>query len=337
VHVLVTGGCGYIGSHTVVELIDAGHRVTVVDNLCNSSAASVRAVEAIAGTEVPFVEFDVRDVARLDTLFAAASFDAVIHFAGLKAVGESVDYPLRYYDNNVGSTVALVEVMARHDVKRLVFSSSATVYGDPVRVPITEDAAIQPTNPYGRTKAVIESVLADVAAAGGGWRISRLRYFNPVGAHPSGDMGEDPRGTPNNLLPYVAQVAVGRLPVLKVYGADYDTVDKTGVRDYIHVMDLAQGHVAALEHLPEADTSEAINLGTGEGTSVLQLIAAFELASGVTIPYEITARRPGDIGTCYADPSAAARVLGWKAKRSLQEACADAWRWQSRHPNGYDA
>jgi UDP-glucose 4-epimerase len=335
VHVLVTGGCGYIGSHTVVELVGAGHRVTVVDNLCNSSAASLRAAEGITGTTVPFVELDVRDVPRLDALFASASFDAVIHFAGLKAVGESVRQPLRYYDNNVGSTIALCEVMARHDVRRLVFSSSATVYGDPVAVPITEEAAVRPTNPYGGTKAVIEQLLADVAVAGGGWRISRLRYFNPVGAHPSGEMGENPRGTPNNLLPFVAQVAVGRLPRLDVFGADYDTIDGTGVRDYIHIMDLAAGHVAALEHLPEADSSEAVNLGTGAGTSVLQLIAAFEKASGVTIPYEITGRRPGDIGSCYADPTLAARVLGWRAARSVEEACVDAWRWQSQHPNGY--
>jgi UDP-glucose 4-epimerase len=247
-HVLVTGGCGYIGSHTVVELIEAGHRVTVVDNLSNSSAASLQAVEQITGVPVPFVQLDLRDTARLDTLFAGASFDAVIHFAGLKAVGESVAMPLAYYDNNLGSTITLCEVMGRHDVKNLVFSSSATVYGDPDSSPIPESAAIRPTNPYGRTKAHIEDILADLAATGDGWRISRLRYFNPVGAHPSGLIGENPRGVPNNLLPYIAQVAVERLPKLNVYGADYDTPDGTGVRDYIHVVDLAQGHLAALEH-----------------------------------------------------------------------------------------
>jgi UDP-glucose 4-epimerase len=334
-HVLVTGGCGYIGSHTVVELIEAGHRVTVVDNLSNSSAASLQAVESITGVAVPFVQLDLRDTARLDTLFAGASFDAVIHFAGLKAVGESVAMPLAYYDNNIGSTIALCEVMGRHDVKKLVFSSSATVYGDPDSSPIPEDAAIRPTNPYGRTKAHIEDILADLAVTGDGWRISRLRYFNPVGAHPSGLIGENPLGPPNNLLPYIAQVAVERLPRLNVYGADYDTPDGTGVRDYIHVVDLALGHLAALQHLPEAGSSEAVNLGTGSGTSVLQLIAAFEHASGQKIPYEIVGRRPGDIATCYADPSLAAKIFGWKATRTVEEACADTWRWQSTHPNGF--
>jgi UDP-glucose 4-epimerase len=333
---LVTGGCGYIGSHTVVELIAAGHRVTVVDNLCNSSAASLRTVEAIMATTVPFVLLDVRDTARLDALFAGASFDAVIHFAGLKAVGESVAQPLRYYDNNVGSTIALCEVMARHEVRKLVFSSSATVYGDPESVPITEEARLAPTNPYGRTKLVIEEVLNDLTVAGEGWQISLLRYFNPVGAHPSGDMGEDPKGIPNNLLPFIAQVAVGRRPILKVFGADYDTPDGTGVRDYIHVTDLATGHVSALEHLPEPDSCEAVNLGTGAGTSVLELLATFQKASGRPIPYEIVDRRNGDIATCYADVSLAAKLYGWRASHSLEEACADTWRWQSRHPDGYD-
>jgi UDP-glucose 4-epimerase len=334
-HVLVTGGCGYIGSHTVVELIEAGHRVTVVDNLSNSSPMAIQAVESITGVAVPFAELDLRDATRLDALFAGASFDAVIHFAGLKAVGESVAQPLAYYGNNIGSTVALCEVMAHHEVKNLVFSSSATVYGNPDHSPIAEDAAIRPTNPYGRTKAHIEDILADLAATGDGWRISRLRYFNPVGAHPSGEIGEDPRGTPNNLLPYIAQVAVERLPFLQVYGNDYDTPDGTGVRDYIHVVDLAQGHLAALEHLPEAGSSEAINLGTGTGTSVLDLVADFEHASGQKVPYKIVGRRPGDIGTCYADPSLAAKVLAWHAQRSVEEACADTWRWQSSHPNGF--
>jgi UDP-glucose 4-epimerase len=336
-HVLVTGGCGYIGSHTVVELIEAGHRVTVVDNLSNSSATSLQAVEQITGVPVPFAQLDLRDTARLDTLFAGASFDAVIHFAGLKAVGESVAMPLAYYDNNLGSTITLCEVMGRHDVKNLVFSSSATVYGDPDSSPIPETAAIRPTNPYGRTKAHIEDILADLAATGDGWRISRLRYFNPVGAHSSGLIGENPRGTPNNLLPYIAQVAVERLPKLNVYGADYDTPDGTGVRDYIHVVDLAQGHLAALEHLPEPGSSEAVNLGTGSGTSVLELVAAFEHASGQKIPYEVVGRRAGDIGTCYADASLAAKVLDWKAVRTVEEACADTWHWQSTHPNGFDS
>lgn len=334
-HVLVTGGCGYIGSHTVVELLGAGHRVTVVDNLSNASPKALEAVQGITGIPVPLHVLDLRDVDRLDSLFAGASFDAVIHFAGLKAVGESVAQPLRYFDNNVGSTIALCEVMARHDVTRLVFSSSATVYGDPDQVPITEDAAIRPTNPYGHTKAVIEQILTDVAPTGG-WRICSLRYFNPVGAHPSGELGESPNGVPNNLAPFVAQVAVGRRPLLEVYGADYDTVDGTGVRDYIHVVDLARGHLAALAHLPEPGTAEAINLGTGRGTSVLELVNAFEKASGRQIPYEIVGRRPGDIATCYADPSLAADVLGWRAELSIEEACADAWRWQSRHPNGFD-
>ncbi len=336
-HVLVTGGCGYIGSQTAVELIGAGHRVTVVDNLSNSTTGSLRAVEALTGTTVPFVELDLRDTTRLDTLFAGASFDAVIHFAGLKAVGESVAQPLRYYDNNVGSTMALCDVMNRHEVRRLVFSSSATVYGDPVGVPVQEDAAIAPTNPYGRTKAVIERLLMDLAAAGGGWRVSLLRYFNPVGAHPSGDLGENPRGVPNNLLPFIAQVAVGRLPVLEVFGADYDTVDGTGVRDYIHVVDLARGHLAALEHLPDADTHDAINLGTGAGISVFELLATFEKASGRAIPYEVVDRRPGDIAECYADVASAAQLLKWTATRSIEDACADTWRWQSRHPEGFTA
>jgi UDP-glucose 4-epimerase len=342
VHVLVTGGCGYIGSHTVVELIGAGHRVTVVDNLSNSSAASLRRVAAITGAPVPFVELDVREEARLDALFATAGFDAVIHFAGLKAVGESVSAPLRYYDNNVGSTITLCAVMERHDVRRLVFSSSATVYGDPEKIPIPEDAAIAPTNPYGHTKAVIEELLTDLSRAprtsgeGAGWQIALLRYFNPIGAHPSGEMGESPTGVPNNLLPFIAQVAVGRRPGLKVFGADYDTPDGTGVRDYIHVMDLAAGHVAALEHLPGSGTALAVNLGTGAGTSVLELVAAFEHASGRTIPYEIVDRRPGDIAACYADVSLAASRWGWAATRSLADGCADTWRWQHKHPNGYE-
>ncbi len=334
-HVLVTGGCGYIGSHTVVELIDAGHRVTVVDNLVNSSAESLRRVERITGARVGFAELDVRDRNRLDALFAASGFDAVIHFAGLKAVGQSVAEPLRYYDNNIGSTTSLVETMAAHRVGRLVFSSSATVYGDPASVPVTEDAVIAPANPYGRTKAMIECILADVAATGAPWQVSLLRYFNPVGAHPSGEIGEDPTGVPNNLLPFVAQVAVGRRPELAVFGDDWDTPDGTGVRDYLHVVDLAAGHLAALEHLPALGGCEAVNLGTGTGLSVLEVLAAFEEATGRRVPYRVAPRRPGDIATCYADVTLAARRLDWKATRSFATACADAWRWQSRHPEGF--
>lgn len=334
-HILVTGGCGYIGSHTVVELVDAGHQVTVVDNLSNASAVSLRKVEELTGRHVAFAEFDVRDAERLDALFGASSFDAVVHFAGLKAVGESTARPLDYYANNIGCTLTLCRVMAAHDVRRLVFSSSATVYGDPRSVPIVETAPIAPTNPYGQTKAMIEQILRDLVASGGGWQLTLLRYFNPIGAHPSGDIGEDPTGIPNNLLPFVAQVAVGRHPQLQIYGDDYDTPDGTGVRDYIHVVDLAGGHLAALEHLPDPDSCLAVNLGTGTGSSVLEVIRAFEKASGRHVPYLVGPRRPGDVAVVYADVSLAYRALGWKAERSLADACADTWRWQSRHPDGY--
>jgi UDP-glucose 4-epimerase len=347
VHILVTGGCGYIGSHTVVELLAAGHQVTVVDNLSNSSALALARAEELTGTRAAFADFDLREVDLLDDLFAASGFDAVIHFAGLKAVGESVAYPLRYYDNNVGSTLALCQAMEAHGVRLLVFSSSATVYGDPAAVPIPEDAPVQPTNPYGQTKAVIEQVLRDTAASGSGWQFALLRYFNPVGAHPSGRMGEDPNGVPNNLMPFVAQVAVGRRPSLQVFGDDYDTPDGTGVRDYIHVMDLARGHLAALDYLrapsdppapglsPALSRCVAINLGTGAGASVLDVIRAFEQASGRPIPYEVAARRPGDVPACYAEVSRAHHLLGWQATRTLADACADTWRWQSANPNGY--
>jgi UDP-glucose 4-epimerase len=335
VHVLVTGGCGYIGSHTVLELILAGHRVTVVDNLSNSSAVSLQRLEKLSSASVAFAEFDVRDGDQLDSLFAASRFDAVIHFAGLKSVGESVATPLRYYDNNIGSTLALCRAMDDHGVRRLVFSSSATVYGDPPAVPITEASPIAPTNPYGQTKAMIEQILHDTARSRKGWQFALLRYFNPVGAHPSGEMGEDPNGVPNNLLPFVAQVAVGRRPRLQVFGDDYDTPDGTGVRDYIHVVDLALGHLAALEHLSEPDSCVEVNLGTGTGASVLDVVRAFEEASGRTIPYEVVGRRPGDVAACYAEVSLAEQLLGWKAVRTLTEACVDTWRWQSRHPDGY--
>jgi UDP-glucose 4-epimerase len=335
VHVLVTGGCGYIGSHTVLELLTAGHRVTVVDNLSNASATSLRRVEELTGHPVAFAEFDLRDAERLDPLFAASGFEAVVHFAGLKAVGDSVAHPLAYYDNNLGSTLTLLRAMADHDVRRLVFSSSATVYGRPETVPIRESSPLGPTNPYGQTKAMIEQILRDVTASGGGWQMALLRYFNPIGAHSSGDIGEDPNGVPNNLLPFVAQVAVGRRPVLRIFGDDYDTPDGTGVRDYIHVVDLALGHLAALEHLPSPGTATAVNLGTGHGSSVREVVAAFEAASGRTIPTEVASRRAGDIATTYADVGLAHELLGWSARRTLADACTDTWRWQSRHPDGY--
>jgi UDP-glucose 4-epimerase len=348
VHVLVTGGCGYIGSHTTLELLAAGHQVTVVDNLSNSSVVALERVEELTGAKATFAELDLRDAPGLDALFDTSRFDAVIHFAALKAVGESVAHPLRYYDNNIGSTIALCQAMAAHGVGRLVFSSSATVYGDPVAVPIPEGAAVQPTNPYGQTKAMIEQVLRDSAAAGPGWQIALLRYFNPVGAHPSGRIGEDPNGVPNNLLPFVAQVAVGRREILDVFGDDYDTPDGTGVRDYVHVVDVALGHLAALDFLSGgkaappgglpaggAGRCDTINLGTGTGMSVLEVVHAFELACGRPVPYRVVARRPGDIAACYAEVSLAERLMGWRATRSLAEACADTWRWQSGNPDGY--
>jgi UDP-glucose 4-epimerase len=335
VHVLVTGGCGYIGSHTVLELVGAGHQVTVVDNLSNASALSLRRVEEITGRKVAFAEFDLRDGDRLDALFGASAFDAVVHFAGLKAVGESVTRPVSYYDNNIGSTLTLARVMAAHAVRRLVFSSSATVYGDPPAVPVPETSPVAPTNPYGWTKAMIEQILRDLTASGGDWQVGLLRYFNPVGAHLSGEIGEDPSGVPNNLLPFVAQVAVGRRPRLQVFGDDYDTPDGTGVRDYIHVVDLALGHLAALEHLPDPGDCVAVNLGTGRGSSVLEVVHAFEAASGRTIPYDVLPRRPGDIASAYAEVSRAEELFGWRAVRTLADACTDTWRWQSRHPHGY--
>ena len=337
--VLVTGGAGYIGSHTLVELIAAGHSVFVVDNLSNSSAESLKRVESITGTNIPFASLDLSDKAALDQIFADNAFDAVIHFAGLKAVGESVQKPLWYYRNNIDSTLALCEVMSAHGVKKLIFSSSATVYGTPDSLPLTESSrtGVGITNPYGQTKYMIEQILRDLAASepGFGWQISLLRYFNPIGAHSSGQIGEDPNGIPNNLLPFVSQVAVGKLDKIRIFGDDYETPDGTGVRDYIHVVDLAKGHVAALEHLPAAGTAKAYNLGTGTGTSVLKLVHAFEAACGKTLPYEIVPRRPGDIASCYADVSLAAHELGWKSEKTIQDACTDAWRWQSQNPNGY--
>lgn len=334
--VLVTGGAGYIGSHTLIELIAAGYTPIVVDNLSNSSEESLKRVEHITGTKIKFYNLDVRDRANLEKVFASNEISAVIHFAGLKAVGESVEKPLYYYDNNINSTLVLLDVMQDHGVKKLVFSSSATVYGDPATVPITEDFPLSATNPYGQTKLMIEQILKDVSATAKGWQIASLRYFNPIGAHESGEIGEDPSDIPNNLMPYVAQVAVGKRDFLSVYGDDYDTIDGTGVRDYIHVVDLAKAHVAALKNGLKSNEYSFYNIGTGKGTSVLDAVQAFELASGKDIPYKIVARRPGDIATCYADTSKANKQLAWSASKTLADACQDAWRWQSKNPGGYD-
>lgn len=334
--VLVTGGAGYIGSHTCIELMAAGHQVVVVDNLCNSKRESLTRVERIAGQALrAFVQADVRDRAAMRAVFAAHDIDAVIHFAGLKAVGESVAKPLEYYDNNVSGTVALCEVMAEAGVKTLAFSSSATVYGDPASVPIREDFPTGPTNPYGRSKWMVEYLLQDLVVADPSWRIALLRYFNPVGAHESGLIGEDPNGLPNNLMPFVSQVAVGKLAELRVFGGDWPTPDGTGVRDYIHVLDLAQGHVRAIDYLTEHTGLLTVNLGTGRGYSVLEVVRAFEQASGRAVPYRIVDRRPGDIAQCYADPAHANRLLGWVAQRDLAQMCADAWNWQRSNPQGY--
>ncbi len=332
---LVTGGAGYIGSHTLIELINNNFEVVVIDNLANSSRESLRRVEQITGHEIPFIEADVRDQSALDDIFTTYSIDSVIHFAGLKAVGESVAKPLEYYDNNLVSTMTLLEAMREHSVKQLVFSSSATVYGSPSELPLRETSTVGVglTNPYGKTKYMIEQIIQDYCAADPAFEATILRYFNPIGAHQSGQIGEDPNGIPNNLLPYVAQVAVGKLQSVGVFGNDYDTPDGTGVRDYIHVVDLARGHVAALQHM-KAGTN-VYNLGTGSGTSVLEIIKAFSKACSRDLPYEIKPRRAGDIAACYADCSKAERELGWRAKLSIEQACADSWRWQSQNPNGF--
>ena len=333
--VLVTGGAGYIGSHTCLELLQAGHQVIVVDNLCNAKEESLRRVEQLTGTNIPFHKVDQLDRNALAAVFSSCGrLDAVIHFAGLKAVGESVQKPLAYYYNNITGTLVLCEVMAAHGVKNLVFSSSATVYGDPATVPITEGFPLSCTNPYGHTKLMIEQILGDLFVADGEWTIALLRYFNPVGAHASGRIGEDPRGIPNNLAPYLSQVAVGKLAQLSVFGNDYPTKDGTGVRDYIHVVDLALGHVKAIERGARPGVF-ICNLGTGRGYSVLEMITAFSAASGKEIPYRIVARRPGDIAACYADPGRALRELGWRAERGIKEMCEDAWRWQVQNPDGY--
>lgn len=333
--VMVTGGAGYIGSHTCVELLRAGWDVTVVDNFSNSHPEALRRVERISGRRCDLAEVDIRDERALGRVFAADRFEAVVHFAGLKAVGESVAQPLRYYQNNVEGTLNLCEAMASHEVFRLVFSSSATVYGDPHTVPIREDFPLSATNPYGRSKLMIEDILRDLGGADPRWRIALLRYFNPAGAHESGLIGEDPNGVPNNLMPYISQVAVGKLDQLSVFGGDYPTVDGTGVRDYIHVVDLALGHLRALDALQRGEGVRAYNLGTGRGYSVLEMVAAFEKASGRPVPYRIVGRRSGDIASCYADPSYAAEQLQWRAERGLEEMTRDAWRWQRENPQGY--
>ena len=335
--ILVTGGAGYIGSHTVVELLQAGHELVVFDNLSNSSIHVFERIERIAGVRPVFVEGDIRDAGALADVFRAWPIAAVIHFAGLKAVGESVAQPMRYYDNNVVGTLRLCEAMAAAGVRNLVFSSSATVYGDPHEVPIREDFPLRATNPYGRSKLHIEEMLRDFAGSDPTWRIALLRYFNPVGAHASGLIGEDPRGIPNNLMPFVSQVAIGRRPELSVFGDDYATPDGTGVRDYIHVVDLARGHLAALEALGRTTGVMTVNLGTGRGYSVLEVIGAFEKASGQRVPYRIVPRRPGDVAACYADPAYAQFRLGWTAEFDLDDMCRDAWRWQQANPQGYPA
>lgn len=334
--ILVTGGAGFIGSHTCVELLNAGYEVIVVDNLCNSSQESLRRVEKITGKNVKFYEADIRDTDVLNQIFDKESVECVIHFAGLKAVGESVAKPLEYYDNNISGTLRLCDVMRNHGVKNIIFSSSATIYGEPAFVPITEECPKGIcTNPYGWTKWMLEQILTDLHTADPEWNVVLLRYFNPIGAHKSGLIGEDPKGIPNNLMPYVAQVAIGKLECLGVFGNDYDTPDGTGVRDYIHVVDLAIGHVKALKKIQEKAGVSIYNLGTGTGYSVLDMVHAFEEASGRKVPYQIKARRAGDIASCYSDAAKAKEELGWTAERGLKEMCEDAWRWQSQNPDGY--
>jgi UDP-glucose 4-epimerase len=332
--ILLTGAAGYIGSHTWLCLLAAGYEVVGIDDFSNSSPMVLERLKTLSGKTPDFIRADVCDEQAVEAVFAQRKIDAVVHFAAFKAVGESAAKPLAYYANNLGGLMTLCQVMQRHDCKALVFSSSATVYGAPEHLPIREDAALSATNPYGATKLMGENILRDLERADPSWKIALLRYFNPVGAHASGLIGEDPRGTPNNLMPYITQVAVGKREHLSVFGNDYDTPDGTGVRDYIHVVDLAEGHVAALRYLLDRQLSITANLGTGQGYSVLELVKAFESASGRAVPCEIVARRPGDIAACYADPGVAEQKLGWKATRNLQEMCADSWRWQSQNPNG---
>ena len=333
--VLLTGGAGYIGSHTAVELLGLGHDVVILDNLSNAKREAVVRVGELAGREAELCVADLRDRDAVAGVFAGEGIEAVVHLAGLKAVGESVAEPLRYYENNVAGTLVLLDVMREAGVRDLVFSSSATVYGEPDEVPIDETAPLRATNPYGRTKLFIEEILRDVAASEEGWRVLLLRYFNPVGAHPSGRIGEDPEGIPNNLMPFVMQVAVGRRPSVQVFGGDYPTPDGTGVRDYLHVVDLAKGHAAALGALGEVEGCTAVNLGTGRGNSVLEVLAAASAAVGRELPYEVVARRPGDVAALYADPALAQSLLGWEAELELAQMCEDSWRWQSGNPEGY--
>jgi UDP-glucose 4-epimerase len=334
--ILVTGGAGYIGSHTCIELLSAGYEIIVLDNYSNSKPESLNRVTEITGKVFPYYKVDLLDRIGLKDVFSNHSIDAVIHLAGLKAVGESIALPLHYYHNNITGTLILCDVMKEYGVKNMVFSSSATVYGKPDRVPISEDFPLRATNPYGRSKLMLEEILRDLFVADPSWSIAVLRYFNPNGAHVSGRIGEDPSGVPCNLMPFITQVAVGKLKELQVFGNDYPTVDGSGVRDYIHVVDLAQGHVKALEHVLASKSVDTFNLGTGVGYSVLQIIAAFEKAAAVKIPYKIVARRPGDVAICYADPSKAKNVLGWMATRGIDEMCQDSWRWQKNNPNGYE-
>ncbi|MCU4674539.1 UDP-glucose 4-epimerase GalE [Catenovulum sp. 2E275] len=335
--ILVTGGAGYIGSHTSIDLIEAGHEVVIVDNLINSKSEALARVEKICGQAVTFYQADIRDADALNRIFSEHKIDSVIHFAGLKAVGESTQKPLEYYDNNVNGSRILVDCMLKNQVYSLIFSSSATVYGDPASVPILESFPLSATNPYGRSKLMVEEILRDVTYANDKLSVVLLRYFNPVGAHKSGLIGEDPNGIPNNLMPFIAQVAVGKREYLSVFGDDYSTTDGTGVRDYIHVLDLARGHVQALEKLYDKPGTHVFNLGTGKGSSVLEMVKAFEAASGKAVPYKIAPRRPGDIAQCYADPTFAEQQLGFKAKRDVKEMAEDTWRWQSQNPNGYDS
>lgn len=333
--VLITGGTGYIGSHTIVEFLNEGYELVVLDNFSNSKPCVIDRINQITGKTFKFYEADLMDYPTIDRIFAENNIDSVIHFAGLKAVGESVEKPLEYYENNLVGTLNLCKVMKKYKVGRFVFSSSATVYGLPERVPITEDFPLHTTNPYGETKLVIERILADIAAADPTWSVSILRYFNPIGAHKSGLIGEDPKGIPNNLLPYISQVGIGKLKCLSVYGNDYNTPDGTGVRDYIHVVDLAKAHLAALKRCEQVTGTEYYNIGTGKGYSVLEIVRAYEKTTGTKIPYKIVARRPGDIAECYADPSKAAKYLGWKAEYGIEEMCADTYNWQKKNPEGY--
>ena len=335
--ILITGGCGYIGSHTCIEMLKAGYDIVVIDNYYNSKPEALRRVKEISGMEFPFYECDIRDAEGLRKVFAAHNIEAVIHFAGLKAVGESVREPLMYYDNNVAGTVVLCQVMAEMGCKRIIFSSSATVYGNGNPSPLKETMPTGAvTNPYGRTKFMIEGILSDLCVSDPAWSAVLLRYFNPIGAHESGRIGEDPNGIPNNLMPYISQVAIGKLPKLSIFGDDYDTPDGTGVRDYIHVVDLARGHVKAVGYALAHSGAQAINLGTGVGYSVLDLVNAFKTANGVDVPYVIAPRRDGDVATCYSDPAKAAELLGWKAEKNVEDMCRDTWRWQSQNPKGYD-